>query len=219
MTTPSEPQNGPSEPQVDLTKNDPTADAPFDPYRFGKPDHPVPPEYAPPGYTPPPSVTPPDPGPYATSYPPPPQQGQPYDPAHPPYPYGAPPYGNAPYGNAPYGAPPPPYYHSYTPPKTGNGKATAALVLGILAIVMFWTSIFDAVLVILALIFGFIALREVNSRRSGGKGMAVAGLICAAVGAILAIVWTVYILSAVNKCGGIDQNNTTGFQQCVQDHL
>jgi hypothetical protein len=28
----------------------------FDPYRFGAPEHPVPPEYAPPGYRPPPHV-------------------------------------------------------------------------------------------------------------------------------------------------------------------
>ncbi|MCW2595731.1 MAG: hypothetical protein JWP39_1619 [Jatrophihabitans sp.] len=225
MTTPPEPENGSSEPQMDLTKNEPTAEAPFDPYRFGKPDHPIPPEYAPPGYVPPPSPAPPAGGPPMTPYPGMPQPGpqQPYDPANSPYPYGAPPYGNAPYGNTPYGntpyGAPPPNYHSYVQPKTGNGKSVTALVLGILSIVMFWTSIFDGVLVIIALIFGFIGLSEANSRRTSGKGMAIAGLICAAVGAVLAIIWTIYILNAVNKCGGFSQNNSSSFQQCVQDHI
>lgn len=178
MSTPSAPDHGESDPTVDLTKGPPASEAPFDPYRFGRPDKPVPPEYAP------------------------------------PYPYGAPPY-----GNTPYGAPQPPGYHSYVQPKSGNGKAIAALVLGIVSILMFWTSIFDAVLVIPALIFGFIARHEANSRRTDGKGMALAGLICAAVGTVLAIVMTVVYVHAINNCGGFSDQNSSGFQQCVQDHL
>jgi hypothetical protein len=51
----------------------------FDPYRFGRPDHPIPAEYAPPGYAPPP-----------------PPQAPP-----PPPPYGAPQYGYPQYGYPP----------------------------------------------------------------------------------------------------------------------
>jgi hypothetical protein len=54
----------------------------FDPYRFGRPEHPVPAEYAPPGYIPPPQAPPPPPQ------------------APPPLPYGYPPPGYA------YGPPP-----------------------------------------------------------------------------------------------------------------
>ena len=49
MTTP---QDG-HEP-VSLSKDGDTPD--FDPYRFGAPEHPIPPEYAPPGYRPPPHL-------------------------------------------------------------------------------------------------------------------------------------------------------------------
>lgn len=220
MSTTSDPGNGEPEPKVDLAKSDPTSAAPFDPYRYGVPDKPVPPEYAPPGYAPPPSTT------SGTPYPgpPPQQQGPPPQTYGSPYPYGAPPYGNAPYGapphgGQPYGAPPPPGYHAYVQPKAGNGKAIAALVLGILSMIMFWTSIFDAVLVVPALIFGFIALHEANTRRSEGKGMAIAGLICAAVGGVVAIVITVVYVHAINQCGGFDSNNSSSFNQCVQDHL
>jgi hypothetical protein len=50
----------------------------FDPYRFGRPDHPIPPEYAPPGYVPPAPTPVQAPPPFPYGYPPPP----------PAYPYG-----------------------------------------------------------------------------------------------------------------------------------
>src|SRR3954454_23535506 len=65
----------------------------FDPYRFGAPEHPIPPEYAPPGYKPPAPTRPPPgvppplpqsgylPPAYRPGPPPPPQQvpyGMPY---------------------------------------------------------------------------------------------------------------------------------------------
>src|SRR5436305_14944279 len=99
--------------------SDPAGEAPFDPYRFGKPDYPIPAEYAPPGYTgpiaPPPNpyaggpgaATAPPPGsttsnpfgnPPGTPYGPPPQY-----PAGPPSPYGPPP--GQQYGPPPYGQP------------------------------------------------------------------------------------------------------------------
>ena len=198
MTTPSAPEGGQSG-DGGAHSSDPTADAPFDPYRFGLPDHPVPPEYAPPGYVPPPPVTPAPSNPWG-----PPVQLPPS-------------YGSAQY--PPHGAPPPPVYHSYEQPKPGSGKAIAALVLGIASIVMFWTSILDGILVILAVVFGIMGLNEANARRTGGRGMALAGLICAAVGAAAAIAFTVWVVHAVNACGGFASNNSSGFNHCVQDHL
>lgn len=218
MTTPSDPGSGAS------------GDEPFDPYRFGKPDHPVPAEFAPPGYVPPE----PEPAPGPTPYPgpPPPAAGQPYAPPTTPYPYGAPPYGNPygappPYGTPPYGAPPPgapspsggpPGYGYGYASKQGNGKAVAALVLGIGSIVLFWLTILDAVLVILAIVFGFIGLGE-SKARGVGKGMAVAGLVCAAVGAVLAITTTVLVVRAYDQCGGSAESDRPGFNQCIQDHI
>jgi len=50
------PENG-----AESSENSERTEAPldFDPYRFGAPEHPVPPEFAPPGYKPPVAVKPP----------------------------------------------------------------------------------------------------------------------------------------------------------------
>jgi hypothetical protein len=222
MTSPSEPEQHRSDGEgVNLGKDAPQEEQPFDPYRFGKPDHPIPAEYAPPGYTGP---TTPPPTPYGgatgagnpygrpTDNPfgnPP---GTPYEPSqYPQYPQYPP---QQPYG---YG-PPPPHYSPYDQPR-GHGKAVAALVLGICSIVFCWLSLFDAIFVVLGLIFALIAMAEARTPGRGGRGMAVAGLICTIVGAVLATLFTVWIVHAANQCGGFSNSNVPGWNQCVRDHL
>jgi hypothetical protein len=199
MSTPNPPDRGDPE----RPAPDPAAAAPFDPYRFGLPEKPVPPEYAPPGYVFPaaPPTAPADPWAPPGPLPPPTQPG----PAYPNHPQ--------------YGAPAPPLQHAYVQPKPGNGKCVAALILGIASLLLFWTSVFDAIPAILAIVFGTIGLSEARSRGTGGRGMAIAGLICAAVGAIAAIAFTAFILHAVNQCGGLSHQHDPGFNQCVQDKL
>lgn len=187
----------------------PEPEAPFDPYRFGAPEHPVPAEYAPPGYTPPPT--------YAA-------------PTQPAPPYGSPPYGStpggapwpqhgtqpSPYPGQPYGYPPP-YATAYPPPRTGNGKAIAGLVLGIISIVFCFTSIIDLVPVILAVVFGTLGLNEAR-RGAGGRGTAIAALICAALGAILAITFTVVVLQRIRPC--LDYpSGSSEYTNCIQHRL
>jgi hypothetical protein len=201
-------------------------DVPFDPYRFGAPDVPPPPEYAPPGYQPPggyqypgPTAEPPHgpypPYPYGTT-----AGGQPGAP-YGQQPYGQPPVGQQPYGQSPYGQSP--YGQSpYGPGASaaqGNGKAVAALVLGIVSIVLCWLTFLDALFVVLALIFGFLGLNDARNRGGRGRGQALAGLICAAVGAVLAIVFTVFVVHLANKCGGLDNQGSPGYQQCLRDHI
>jgi hypothetical protein len=219
MTTPSEPDNGEPAEGVNLDKSEPAAEPAFDPYRFGKPDHPIPAEYAPPGYTGP--VTP------AAPYEQPPNPWQP--PAQPPpqpnpfsnppgVPYGPPPQQQYQYPPAQYG-PPPPHYHGYAQQRAGNGKAVAGLVLGIASIVFCWISLFDVVFVVLGLVFSIIAISETKAPGRSGRGMAVSGLVCSIVGALLATLLTVLIVHAVNQCGGFDSRSTSSFDQCVQDHI
>lgn len=238
MTTPSDPEK--DAPQgVNLDKGDPAGEAPFDPYRFGAPEHPIPAEFAPPGYTGPVA---PAPTPYGgapgAGYPGP--TGNPF--ANPPgTPYGSPPPGTAPPGSPPpgnpYGSPPPgtppyqypppqygygappPGYHAYAQPRTGNGKAVAALVFGILSIVLFWLSVFDGLFVILGLVFAIIALSETRGGRVGGRGLAIAGLVCTIVGALFAILFSVWVFHAASKCGGLDNSNDSHWNQCIKDHL
>jgi hypothetical protein len=234
MSTPSDPNNDSSAEGVNLEKGKPVAEEPFDPYRFGKPEHPIPAEYAPPGYTGPTipagsSGNPyQPPNPWAAQPPYPPAQQNPFNnppgtpyPPHPgqqqPYQYPPP---NSPFGQAPGpGAPPPPPYHGYVQPKAGNGKAVAALVFGVLSIVLCWLSFFDAIFVVLGLVFGLIALSEAKRPGAGGRSMAISGLVCTVVGAILATVLTVVLVHAINKCGGMNARNDPGFSDCVRHHF
>jgi hypothetical protein len=205
MTAPTEPPEGSPDRPVDLSKQASSSGDPNDPYRFGLPEQLPPPEYAPPGWTPPggwPAA--PQPGAQRPpGYPPP--SGYPPYPPYPPYPHD-------------YG-PPPPHYSPYQAPQPGRGKAVTALVLGLLSIFMFWTAFFDAVLVIAAVAFGVVALTERSGDPRRPRGMAIAGLVCAGVGALLAIIWTVFIFHAVSQCGGVGNSGQPGFKTCLQQHF
>jgi VanZ family protein len=215
MTAPTEPPEGAADRPVDLGKHgagEAEHGDPYDPYRFGLPEHLPPPEYAPPGWTPPggwPAAGPPPAAPPPGGMPPPGPSpftpGSPPPPGYSPYPYGYP--------------PPPPQYSPYQPPPPGRGKAVTAFVLGILSIVMSWASFLDAVLIIAAVTFGVIALTERPAGSAQPRGMAIAGLVCAGIGAVLAIVWTVFVIHAVNQCGGFDQTSRPGFRHCLQQQF
>jgi VanZ family protein len=169
----------------------------FDPYRFGAPEQPVPPEYAPPGYRPPEPAYPP-PG----HRPPAPQGG-----------YGPPAYQPGPPPPQPYAVP----YYAHA--RRGTGKAIASLVLGIASIILSILSVFDVIFIALAVIFGVLGLTEANrSPHREGRGMSIAGLVCAGVGAVLAVVLTVWFVGAATHCTQYDSGSTQ-FQNCFRDHL
>lgn len=210
MTSPS--SEDPTSPQPggaagESSSAPPPPEQPFDPYRFGAPDTPPPPEYAPPGYVPPPPPpTPPaQPPPYGayTPYP-----GSQPGPAYgPPGQFGPP--------GSPY--PPGPYLNQYPQPPRGNGRATAGMILGIVSIVLFFFSILDAIPVILGFIFAGLGLGD--SRRNGsGRSRAIAGMICAGIGAVFAIVWTVVILTRLHPCMSLNRGSSA-FNSCVRNRL
>jgi hypothetical protein len=240
MTTPPPDDSGWSDPTAarppqaseGVSLDKPAGDepaAPFDPYRFGAPTHPVPPEYAPPGYVPPvpqPQAPPPD-QPAGQPYPYPGYSPYPGQPGAPGQPYPGQPYPGQPYPGQPgapgqpgqgYPYPPPQYLTQYPQPATGNGKATAGLVLGILSIVLFWTTIFDAIPVILGVIFGFLGLNQ--AKHTGrSRGVAIAGIICGFVGAVLAIIFTVWIIHRIQPCVNSYNSGSAEFNSCVRHHL
>ncbi|MDQ3762280.1 MAG: DUF4190 domain-containing protein [Actinomycetota bacterium] len=106
----------------------------------------------------------PDPSPAAAPGPPP---GQP------------PPGYSGAYGNPAY-----PSYPGYPVQRSTNGLAIASLVLGIL--IIFW-----GLTSILALIFGYIARKQIRERGEGGDGLAVAGIVLGWVGVGL---WAIFLL-------------------------
>jgi hypothetical protein len=212
MTTP--PDDGTDAPEADSTA--PAVEEPdFDPYRFGAPEHPVPPEYAPPGYRPPPVTQAPVPGQYTTgqypAYPPPTYGSAGYPPAYPP----AYPPGGYPGQQYPYQPPP---FHGYPQPSTGNGKSIAALVLGICSIVFFWTAFFDLLIIIPAIVFGSMGLAESRRRPgAGGSTMAKVGLACTAVGVVCAVAFTVFAVNRLNHCDDLYGSGSHQYNQCIRD--
>ncbi len=215
MTTPPDDTQHPGgDEPVSLDKPATEPEPDFDPYRFGAPEHPVAPEYAPPGYRPPQQAPP------APQYPPQ-QQPPPYYPppgsgytASPPPP---PHYGATPPPGYGYGPPGQPFYGPPAAPKTG--KAVASLVLGIASIPLAILSLLDVIPVVLAVVFGIIALNQA-ARTPGrdGRAMAISGIVCGAVGAVLAILLTAFYIHVSNQC---DQypSGSSEFSQCVRDQF
>ncbi|GAB1512823.1 DUF4190 domain-containing protein [Actinophytocola sp. KF-1] len=89
-----------------------------------------------------------------------------------------PPVAGMPYlAQPPYQQYPPPQqypYHPYPPARPTNGMAIASMVLGIVWV--YWIGS------ILALIFGYVALKEIRRSGQSGEGMAIAGIVLGWIG-------------------------------------
>lgn len=108
----------------------------------------------------------------------PPPGGQPWDAPPAQQQWGPPPgqqWGGAPYGTAPAG------------PKR-NGFGTAALVLGILALVTCWTLVGGVVLGIAAIVLGVLGRGRAKRGEADNGGSAIAGIVLGALGLVLALV-------------------------------
>jgi hypothetical protein len=201
----------------------------FDPYRFGRPDYPIAPEYAPPGYRPDP-LPPPGPvypgppvsGPPLGPPPVPPAGPPPGQPPGPPPPPGAPAHPGAQYRYAP-GPPPPgpaPPYPPYGTTRPTNSKATVSLVLGILSIVLCWLLIWDLLLIVPAIVIGLGARKDANRfPERGGRNAATSGIVCAIVAAVLVVAFGVYAYVRVKPCLDDYGVGSKQFQTCATDRL
>jgi hypothetical protein len=100
--------------------------------------------------------------------------------------------------------------------------ATAALVLGILALITSWTVIGGVLLGLLAIIFGIIGLRRASRGLAFGRGRAIAGIILG----LLSMVIAALVIAAgaaffnsdeaktLRSCLEDAGNNQTQIQQC-----
>jgi hypothetical protein len=144
-------------------------------------------------------------------------------------PYGDGPYADGPYGTAapePYGAHGPaaaPGYgqpaYPYSPspagyptpgvapvaygayPRPRNGLGTAALVLGIIGVVLCWVPFTGWALNILAIVFGAVGRKRAVEGQATNKSSAVAGLVLGVVGLAVWIVIIIVALAAVSTVG------------------
>ncbi len=78
-----------------------------------------------------------------------------------------------------------------------NGIAVAALVCGILSIVLFFTVWLPIILGILAIVFGAVGIGRANAG-APSKGMAIAGLVCGVVGILFMVAFIVLIVRTAN---------------------
>jgi predicted PurR-regulated permease PerM len=80
--------------------------------------------------------------------------------------------------------------------------ATAALVLGILAVITSFTVFGGVILGLLAVIFGVIGLRRANRGVALGRGRAIAGIILGLLGIVLAVALVAIGVSVLNSPEG-----------------
>jgi len=93
----------------------------------------------------------------------------------------------------------------------GAGMATAALVLGILAILTSFTVIGGVLLGVLAIIFGVIAARRARRGLGRGRGRAIAGIVTGVIGVLLAALLIAVGVSVFNSPAG------KNLRSCLQD--
>jgi hypothetical protein len=99
------------------------------------------------------------------------------------------------------------------PARATGGLAVAALVIGIVAIILSFTVVFGFVLGALAIVFGAISISRARMPGGGSKGMGVAGLVLG----LVAIVFAVLMLVFVVNLGNTFDDQFSNIQFCV-DH-
>ncbi|MER7622228.1 DUF4190 domain-containing protein [Streptomyces sp. NPDC126503] len=95
--------------------------------------------------------------------------------------------------------------------KHTNGMAIAALVLGIVALVLFWTVFGGIVLGLAAVVLGIIGARRARGGRAPHGKMSVVG---AVLGALAVIVSVVILAIGASVLGSNEYKN---FDECVRD--
>ena len=100
--------------------------------------------------------------------------------------------------------------HHDTGVRRGNGLAIAALVLGILAVILFWTVIGGALLGLLALILGIIGARKARGGRAPHGKMSIVGAVLGGLGLAASVVIIAIGASILNS------DEFKDFDDCVR---
>lgn len=130
------------------------------------------------------------------------------------------------YGDSGSGSmPPPPTYQGGTGyPGQGaplaaprNGFGIAALVLGILAIVLSWSAVGGIVFGVLAIIFAILGMRKAGRGEATNKGMSISGLVTGIIGLIIGVIIAIALGSFLSVFGGSVNNFTDCVKQANND--
>lgn len=122
--------------------------------------------------------------------------------------YGAPAYGAPAYGAPAYGGGP--AYGGAPPRGASNGLGTAALVLGVLAVLTGFFLI-GGLLGIVAVVLGVLGRRKAKRGEATNGGMALAGIVLGVIGVLLAVVAIATTLAL------FDSGQVRDLNECLQD--
>ena len=86
--------------------------------------------------------------------------------------------------------------------KLPNGMNLAGMIMGIIAMVLFWVPILSFIcfgLGIAATIVSAKGMKAANEGRAGGKGMGIAGLVTGILGTILSLIYSIFWIWWANE--------------------
>lgn len=114
----------------------------------------------------------------------------------------------------PYGWYPPGQQYVPPGPPGGyqNGLGTAGMVLGIIALVLFWTIFVGIICGVLAIIFSLIGRGRANRGQATNGGQAVAGLVTGVIAVVFSIGFITLVVTSENSCVqfGTDTTSCSG---------
>jgi hypothetical protein len=131
-----------------------------------------------------------------------------------------------PYGqsSAPYSGGATPYGGGYGAEAPRNGMGVAALVVGIVALLLSWFP-GAGLLGVVAIILGVVGLGRVRKRIATNRGMSIAGIVLGAIATVIGIVvliGTIFIFqqagSVFQECSQLEPGSAEQ-QQCVEENL
>lgn len=80
-------------------------------------------------------------------------------------------------------------------PSQDSGAATAALILGILGLFLFWFPFLNLILGVLALVLGINGQKDKNGNPSTNKGLGIAGIVMGSITSLFGLIFTLAILA------------------------
>lgn len=143
------------------------------------------------------------------------QPQYPTQPGQPPGQYSGPPPGPPP-GQYPGQQPGQYPAAGYPAARRRNGMGTAALVLGVVALVLVLLLLFSpigAFLGLLAVLFGILGIMRANRGEADNRGQAVAGLVTGAVALLVGVFFTI----SIGVWFSTHVNDFNRFGQCIED--
>jgi len=96
-----------------------------------------------------------------------------------------------------------------------NGMATAAMVLGIISLALFWTGTIGLIVGVVAIILAVVAKNQIKAdpAMAGSAGQAKGGMIMGIIGAVLGLLWILLFLWVFSAATSEFENNLRDLEE------